>query len=220
MTRPLARGLEKNRIEALVDGVFAVALTLLVLDIRLPEGVVAPTDAALAAQLATLERHFVIYVVTFIVVGVYWINHHIQFHFIEHTNRSLIWINLGYLMVVSFLPFATDLVGDHEKLVLPCEIYGIALLILTATSLSHIHYLARHPELTSADFTPEIVTLLRRRSALFALVPTISMAVAFVSTRAAIYAYVLLGALHFIPGRIDHRIARAENAAQEATPQS
>jgi hypothetical protein len=111
-------------------------------------------------------------------------------------------------------------VGDHEKLVLPCEIYGIALLIITATSLSHIHYLVRLPEVTIAEFTPESVTLLRRRSALFALVPTISMAVAFVSTRAAIYAYVLLGALHFIPGRIDHRIARAENAAQEATPQS
>jgi uncharacterized membrane protein len=68
MTRPLARGLEKNRIEALVDGVFAVALTLLVLDIRLPEGVVAPTDAALAPQLDTIKRHFDKYMEMFILV--------------------------------------------------------------------------------------------------------------------------------------------------------
>jgi uncharacterized membrane protein len=61
------------------------------------------------------------------VVGVDRINHHIQFHSIERTNRTLIRVNLAYLMIVSFLPFATDLVGDHEKLVLPCEIYGITL---------------------------------------------------------------------------------------------
>lgn len=219
MRPTLARGLEKNRIEALVDGVFAVALTLLVLDIRLPEGMAAPTDAALAAQLATLERHFVIYVVTFIVVGVYWINHHIQFHFIERTNRTLIWINLAYLMIVSFLPFATDLVGDHEKLVLPCEIYGITLLALTTTSLSHIQYLSHHPELTSDEFTDEVAALLRRRSALFAVLPIVSMSVAFVNTRAAIYAYVLLGALHFLPGRIDHRIARSDSTRSETAQQ-
>jgi uncharacterized membrane protein len=122
-------------------------------------------------------------------------------------------------MIVSFLPFATDLVGDHEKLVLPCEIYGITLLALTTTSLSHIHYLARHPELTTAEYTPEVVALLRRRSALFALAPVVSMSIAPVSTRAAIYAYVLLGALHFLPGRIDHRIAHGGNAAQGATQQ-
>ena len=58
------------------------------------------------------ERHFVIYVISFIVIGMYWINHHIQFHFVVHTNRTLIWINLSYLLLVSFLPFATDLIGD------------------------------------------------------------------------------------------------------------
>ena len=65
-----------------------------------------------------LERQFVIYGVTLVVVGVCWINHHIQFRRIERTNRTLTSINLAYLMIVSFLPFATDLIGDHEKLLL------------------------------------------------------------------------------------------------------
>ena len=49
----------------------------------------------------------------------YWISHHIQFHFIRYTDRQLIWINLFYLLLISFVPFATDLVGDHQDLILP-----------------------------------------------------------------------------------------------------
>jgi uncharacterized membrane protein len=195
--------------------VFAVALTLLVLDIRLPEGLPAPSNEVLAAQLSSLERHFVIYVVTFVVIGMYWINHHIQFHFIERTNRTLIWINLAYLMILSFLPFATDLVGDHARLELPCQIYGIALLALTAASFAHVEYLARHRSLASADFNDDVVRLLRRRVALFAVVPIVSMAVAYVDTRMALYTYILLGVVHFVPGRIDRRIASEFEGVQQ-----
>jgi uncharacterized membrane protein len=84
------RGLEKYRLEALIDGIFAVALTLLVLDVRLPDNIVVATNADLLDRLLTLERHFVIYVVSFIVIGMYWINHHIQFHFVARVNRRLI----------------------------------------------------------------------------------------------------------------------------------
>lgn len=140
---PRIRGLEKNRLEALIDGVFAVALTLLVLDLKLPDDLAPATNSELWKYLLGLERHFVIYVISFIVIGMYWINHHIQFHFVVHTNRTLIWINLSYLLLVSFLPFATDLIGDHKDLVLPCEIYGVTLLALSATSFVHLAYLSR-----------------------------------------------------------------------------
>ena len=120
-------GLEKNRLEALADGIFAVSLTLLVLDIKLPDNAMAATSDELIALLIGLERHFVIYVISFTVIGMYWINHHIQFHFVRCTDRRLIWINMLYLLLVSFLPFATDLIGDHKELVLPCEVYGAAL---------------------------------------------------------------------------------------------
>ena len=82
------RGLEKNRLEALIDGIFAVALTLLVLDIRLPDNIVVASNEDLWTRLLGLERHFVIYVISFVVIGMYWINHHIQFHFVSRTNRA------------------------------------------------------------------------------------------------------------------------------------
>ena len=204
------RGLEKHRLEALIDGIFAVALTLLVLDIKLPEDIPLATNQALWLRLLGLERHFVIYVISFVVIGMYWINHHIQFHFVTRTNRELIWINLVYLLLVSFLPFATDLIGDHKELVLPCEIYGITLLALSAASFLHVEYLARHPELAAPTFTAAVRLAIERRIALFALVPLLSMTVAFVSTHVALYVYLLLATAHFLPGRIDAQIAAAE----------
>ena len=84
------RGFEKNRIEALIDGIFAVALTLLVLDIKLPEGVTYTTNEALWNRLVGLERHFVIYAISFVVIGIYWVAHNVQFHYVRYTDRRLI----------------------------------------------------------------------------------------------------------------------------------
>jgi uncharacterized membrane protein len=197
----------------LIDGIFAVALTLLVLDIRLPENVVATSNGDLWVRLLALERHFVIYVVSFVVIGMYWINHHIQFHFVVKTNRTLIWINLTYLLLISFLPFATDLIGDHENLVLPCEIYGVTLIGLSTLSFLHVEYLERHPGLAAPEFTPLVAGLIKRRVALFVIVPLLATSVAFLDTHAALYVYLLLATVHFLPGRIDRHIADPQGVA-------
>ena len=203
---PFIRGFEKNRLEALIDGIFAVALTLLVLDIKLPENIAYADNDALWARLLSLERHFVIYIISFIVIGMYWIAHHIQFHFLRYTDRSLIWINMLFMLLISFLPFATDLIGDNETLVLPCVVYGFAMLALSGLSYWHVEYLARHPWLASPELTSLVVGLLRRRIALFIVVPLLSMLVAFYSTHFSLYVYMVLICAHFFPGRIDEHI--------------
>jgi|SRR5438094_8504127 len=202
-TRFALRGFEKNRMEALIDGIFAVALTLLVLDIKLPEGVSYSTNDELWKRLVELERHFAIYAISFVVIAIYWVAHHVQFHYVRYTDRRLIWINMLFLLLISFLPFATDLVGDHEDLILPCEIYGVTLLLLSALSYVHLRYLSRHPHLATAELTSVAVKLLKRRIALFAIVPALSMAIAFYNTRLALFVYLLILTAHFLPGRID-----------------
>src|SRR5437016_13106093 len=172
------RGFQKNRIEALIDGIFAVALTLLVLDIKLPEGMTYATNEALWNRLVGLERHFAIYAISFIVIGIYWVAHHVQFHYVRYTDRRLIWINMLFLLLISFLPFATDLVGDHEDLILPCEIYGVTLLLLSGVSYVHLRYLSRHTHLATPELTPLAVRLIKRRIALFTAIPPLSMVIA------------------------------------------
>ena len=197
------RGFEKNRMEALIDGIFAVALTLLVLDIKLPEGVTYSSNQDLWNHLVQLERHFAIYAISFVVIGIYWVAHHVQFHYVRYTDRRLIWINMIFLLLISFLPFATDLVGDHEELVLPCEIYGVTLLLLSGLSYVHLRYLYRHPYLATPELNSVAVKLLKRRMALFTIIPILSMALAFYNTRLALFVYLLIATAHFLPSRLD-----------------
>ena len=210
-------GFEKNRMEALIDGIFAVALTLLVLDIKLPDDVTYPTNEALWQQLVTLERHFAIYAISFVVIGIYWVAHHVQFHYVRFTDRRLIWINMFFLLVISFVPFATDVVGDHHDLVIPCEIYGATVLSLSALTYLHLRYLSRHPKLATQDLTPEVVAMLNRRIGMFALIPLSSMLLAFYSTRFAVYVYILLACVHFLPARIDEHIY-ARDSSSDSEP--
>ena len=126
------RGFEKNRLEALADGIFAVALTLLVLGIKLPEQTFASNDE-LWRRLLELKRHFAIYVISFVVIGMYWISHHIQFHFVRFTDRRIIWMNMFYLLLTMLVAF----VSTHAS------IYTYLLLLLahffTGPVDEHIH---------------------------------------------------------------------------------
>ncbi len=113
------RGLSKNRIEALADGIFAVAMTLLVLDIKSPEQRWFGTDSVLIDYLLQLEHSFAMYAISFFVLGIFWIGHHVLFHFVRQMDRRLLWLNLAFLLLVTLVPFSTDLIGDHGHLILP-----------------------------------------------------------------------------------------------------
>src|SRR5262249_47961105 len=91
-------------------------------------------------------------------------------------------------------------------LILPIEIYGSALLLLSGLSWVHLRYLYRHPQLATPDLTPESFKLLKLRIGMFTLIPALSMVLALVSTRVALYVYLLLAMVHFLPARIDERI--------------
>jgi len=114
--------MEKSRIAALVDGIFAVAMTLLVLDLKLPEGVKLSNDAEVWRQLVELNNHFSNYVLSFIVLGVFWIAHHSLFHFVRRVNRGLLWFNLLFLLFITLLPFSTNLLSGHSSLHIPVAV--------------------------------------------------------------------------------------------------
>jgi len=204
----VTRGLAKNRIEALADGIFGVAMTLLVLDIKSPDRLSFETTAALIAYLIGLERSFAMYAISFVVLAMFWFVHHLQFHFVRHVDRRLLWTNLIFLLFVALVPFSTDLFGDHGHLQLPALIYAANLLLLSILLLVHLRHLAAHRELASADLTGEAFVHMRRQIAMFAIVPTLSIAASFWSPRVSMYLYVMLALPGFVPGRLD-RMTRA-----------
>jgi uncharacterized membrane protein len=193
--------MEKSRIAALVDGIFAVAMTLLVLDLKLPEGVKIGNDAEAWRQLLELKSHFLAYVLSFIVLSTFWVAHHSLFHFVRRVNRDLLWLNLLFLLFITLLPFSTNLLSGHSPPRIPVAVYGANLLLLSLTSLLHLRYLAGHPELSHDQLTPSWIATLLARTAIPAVIAAVSIAISFFNPSLALSAYWLLLAFHFLPGR-------------------
>jgi uncharacterized membrane protein len=137
--------MNKNRVEALSDGVFAIVITLLILDIRVPDVDYSQLSASLVA---ILPRIFA-YVISFGVIGVYWLAHHQSIQLVGKLDGFLIWLNLLYLLAVSFMPFPTALLGRYPMQPIPIIIYGINLIVANALGIALGLYLRAHPELRS-----------------------------------------------------------------------
>jgi uncharacterized membrane protein len=117
-----------ERLIAFSDAVMAVAITLLVLDLKLPEGV---SDAELPAVVAGNMHALWCYVLSFLVIGLLWMAHHRQFSYIRRTDGNLLWINLFYLLTIGFIPYVTSVMSDHS-IALPTMVYAG---VLTVTCL-------------------------------------------------------------------------------------
>jgi uncharacterized membrane protein len=103
--------LSKSRIEALSDGVIAIAITLLVLELKVPEVMEHHSNEKMLEELLALWPQVLTYIVTFLIAGAFWYLHHLTFHFIRHVDGFLVWINLMFLMFVALLPFSSGLMS-------------------------------------------------------------------------------------------------------------
>jgi TMEM175 potassium channel family protein len=118
-----------SRLEAFSDGVFAIAATLLVLELHVPD-----TDHGLAQALLGQWPAYVAYLTSFITIGIIWVNHHALFQHVQHVDRTLLFVNLLLLLVVSIIPFPTALLGRYatadQDSHLAAAIYGGVMLLL------------------------------------------------------------------------------------------
>lgn len=114
--------MEKDRLVAFSDGVIAVVITIMVLELK------APHDASLGALKETAPV-FLSYVLSFIYVAIYWNNHHHFFYLIPQVDGAMLWANLHLLFWLSLIPFATSWIGEHHSSPVPTAVYGVALLM-------------------------------------------------------------------------------------------
>jgi uncharacterized membrane protein len=146
-------GRSVERIAALSDGIFAVAMTLLVLDLHAPAVQAVHGDQGLLAALAGLLPKCAVYVMSFMTLGIFWVGQQTQLNFIETSNRELTWLHLLFLFFVTLMPFSTQLIGtfiaDRAALV----VYWLNILLLGAALLAAWRY-SLFARLTKAD-TPE-----------------------------------------------------------------
>ena len=131
--------ISKSRLEALSDGVFAIVMTILVLQLGGSEISNAETSRQLDAALLAQWPTFVSYAISFMVVGLYWISHHLYFTFIRDVNEDQLWLNLLFLFCLSFIPFSADLIGEHPDYRAGAVLYGFNLSACTGALYLNWH---------------------------------------------------------------------------------
>jgi uncharacterized membrane protein len=188
--------MSKNRLEAFSDGVLAIILTVMVLELKRP-------DRADFSALLSLSPVLLSYVLSFVYVGIYWNNHHHMFHATKRVNGAILWANLHLLFWISLFPFATAWMGENHVRTAPTATYG-AVLFMAGTA----YYILQSAII--ADEGPDSV-LARAigsdwKGKLSPVIYISAIALAFVSSWIAIALYTVVAIMWLIP---DRRIERA-----------
>jgi uncharacterized membrane protein len=187
----------RNRTEAFSDGVMAIAITLLVLEIKVPA--VGPHES-LAHALAQQWPKYATFAVSFVTIGIMWINHHALFENIARVDRRLSFINLFLLMAISFVPFPTAVLGDYVRVShnghVAAAIYGVNMLLVGIGFLGMWIHLRARPELRVVDATDERIHAALRRTFVGPACYVVAIGVSFLSASVALVIYAAV-ALYF-----------------------
>jgi uncharacterized membrane protein len=187
---------ETNRAEAFSDGVIAIAITLLVLDLHVPvsETLREPLSAALTGEWPA----YAAYVTSFLVIGIIWVNHHGVFELVDKVDRATLFLNLLLLMTVAAIPFTTALLSEYlledgHDARAAALVYSAVMLAMSVAFASLYTYVARHPAQLAAGVDPAAVRRsIVRFSAVGLLLYVATLVIALFSAPACLIAHFLI----------------------------
>lgn len=167
--------LSTSRLETLVDGIFAIAMTILVFNIRLPQGVHA---ASVLSVLTTLWPTFWSFVQSFLLLGAFWASHHRQSHLVREANQGLVWMTIIWLMFVVLVPFSTSLLALPNSL-LGTAFFDLNLFVVGLLASLTWRYTVSHGLVH--DGQERLVAATTGRTLVFPVVALIALGFAFIS---------------------------------------
>ena len=155
--------MNKNRLENFSDGVFAIAVTLLVLNIRIPD-TKNMNNHLLNNALMHLLPHMLTFVFSFLVVGVFWIAHHRIFSFVNVADSTLLWINNVYLLFIALTPFPASILSENPFLPTAILTYTITLFVIAILHFILLEYILRNKHLKHPALTEDIYKSAQRNA--------------------------------------------------------
>ena len=175
-------------------------MTLLVLDLKIPVGI-APNE--LLQAIVHLSPQLLAYCVSFMVLAVYWIGHHNQFHLITQTDRTLLWINIFFLMSIAFLPFSTALLASYNDEQTAVVIYGGNVVFSGLALYVHWVHASGDHKLIERDTPGRIVRITKLRIMLGVAFYIITTAFAFISTKVSLILFAALPFFYMFSSKVD-----------------
>jgi uncharacterized membrane protein len=200
-------GVNKNRVELLTDGIFAVVMTLLVLEISVPQ-ISSSHDAIDSAAAGTellnglfdLWPKLLSFAISFIILAIFWVGHHRLFHYIKHVNRTLIWINFMFLMATCFLPFSSSLLDEYSQQQISIFVFGAnSIMIALLLYIQWWYATSHHSRLVDENLDPITKTTSRRRLLFGIIVYLAAIGTSFVYIELSVFVFALILISAFMP---------------------
>ncbi len=201
-------GQKIGRIEALSDGVFAIALTLLVLEIKVPPAEDAKTELDLLHSLSPLLPRLLSYFLSFMTMGIFWTGQALQLSYMERYDRNLNWNTLFFLLLVSLLPFTTAFLGDHVHFKIAIALYWLNILLLGVMLYLHWNYAYKNNFILGEQKTLQAVNIaVRKRIVIAQCLYFFGLLLCFISTYLSI-AFIIAVQLNYAFAIFSGRIAK------------
>ena len=178
-----------ERLKALADGVFAIVMTLLVLQLGVPVAKGLSKETELLRELGKLLPEFLIYVLSFQILGVFWVIHHSIFGFVRKYDTTLVWLNILFLMFVSLIPFSTALVGKNGFVTVTAVIYGVNMLLILNLGWAIWAFITGKRKLADESLDAIAVRGGNRMGLLYAAVMSASIGLAFLIPGVSFFIY-------------------------------
>ncbi len=194
--------ISKARLEALVDGIFAFAMTLLVTGLVIPTMSRSEAATELPARIAGMQPEFVSFLIAFFILAAFWLGHHRQFHYVRTVDMWIVRITLCILACVVLVPFTTNISGDYDNVPIAVDLFHGNLFAIGSLFLVQWWYLAGHADVTTGGITRDGAAGGMRRSLLVPVVSATGLLVSFADPALSMLWYLLL-----IPGffLVSHR---------------
>jgi uncharacterized membrane protein len=182
----------KNRLETLIDGIFAIAMTLLVLGIGPPKPPEALAPAVLPGMIFDLVPQVFVFIVAFLVLAYFWLGHHRQFYFVSMVDPALLWINILLLISIVFIPFSTDLVGDYPNVISAVLLFHANILIVGLLFAHQWDHIRRHECLCDPVPEARIIRLWHLQAAFVPAIALAAIMISFISPVISLLVYLIL----------------------------
>lgn len=196
--------ISKSRIETLTDGIFAIVMTLLVLEITVPNLTHSELIAGeLSKRLLELWPVILSYSISFIILGFFWINHHDQFHYIKRANRVFVWITIFYLMFIAFIPFSTALLGEYTDQQISVVVYGINIAMAGFWASIQWWYATKEHRLVDSDLDMNFIKIMSRRGVIGIISYLIAVVLSFASIYVSLVLFMVIPVYYLVPAQKD-----------------
>ena len=196
--------MNKNRLEALSDGVFSIIMTLLIFNVTVPLIAGTPTEPQLDEALAGLIPLFTSYFVSFAVLAMFWISHNFFYgSFTRSINRKLVLLNMLYLSLLAFIPFSAHLLGTYPLLPIALFWYGTNLFLIGTVASVVLHYAIYSHEIDTSHVTPQLLNQARVRSLITPVSTLIGLVCVYFSRPFALFFFAFPVVFNLIPGSLE-----------------